>query len=107
MKPEDVIDLVFKELRAAEAKHPMWPKDPIHAAAILGEEAGELLQASIDFTYRKAPQDLDKMAKEAAQCAAMGIRFLVALERYRARPSRQRKTSSVRGERSPEMRGKE
>ena len=87
---ELVIESVFVALREAEDKHPGWPTDPIHAAAILGEEAGELLQAAIDFTYTKQPYGVALMEKEAAQCAAMGIRFLLGMMRYKRQPGEQR-----------------
>jgi NTP pyrophosphatase (non-canonical NTP hydrolase) len=81
MTKDKVIELVFEELRKAEAKHPSWPNDPIHGAAIVAEEAGELIQASIDYYYKhhtRLPSDY-AMMKEAAQTAAMGIRFLLNL----------------------------
>lgn len=79
MNKDKVIDLVFNELRKAQKKHPGWPPDHIHAAAIVGEEAGELLQASIDHVYKG--NCLKRMSKEAAQTAAMALRFLINLEK--------------------------
>lgn len=75
MKNDEVINLVFSELEKAEQKHPGWPDDKIHAAAIVAEEAGELVQASIDHVYKE--NNIEKMKHEAAQTAAMGIRFLL------------------------------
>ncbi len=50
---EKAIELVFAELRYAERKFPGWPEDPVHAAAILAEEAGELVKAALDrVVYR-------------------------------------------------------
>lgn len=78
MTNHQVLDLVMQELRRAEEKHPGWPDDPIHGAAIVGEEAGELIQAALDHIYDgKRPWS---MAVEAAQVAAMGIRFLLNLD---------------------------
>jgi hypothetical protein len=83
MTRNQVMDLVFAELKAAEAKHPTWPDDPIYGAAIVAEEAGELIQASIDWTYKKnedgTVKNNSQMIKEAIQTAAMGIRFLLNL----------------------------
>lgn len=77
---EWVIERVFGELKKAEEKFPGWPTDPIHAAAIVAEEAGELVQAAIDFTYSDDLPGHWQMEEEAAQCAAMGIRFLLGLK---------------------------
>lgn len=77
MTKDDAIAIVLDELRLAEAKHPSWPTDMIHAAAVVAEEAGELVQASIDHMY--GGQCLEKLRTEAAQTAAMGIRFLLNL----------------------------
>jgi hypothetical protein len=77
MTRDQVIETVFDELRKAETKHPSWPTDPIHAAAIVAEEAGELVQASIDHYY--TVECKERIIKEAAQTAAMGIRLLINL----------------------------
>ena len=47
-KKETAIRLIHEAYDAAVVKHPTWPVDHIHAAAILGEEAGEVLQAALD-----------------------------------------------------------
>lgn len=74
----DVVADIFEELRKAEAKFPGWPDDPVHGAAILVEEAGELMQAALDFYYHRSATP-EKMHKEAAQTGAMAVRFLLAL----------------------------
>ena len=71
------IELIFNELRKAEAKHPGWPDDKIHAVGILVEEAGEAMQAAIDCTYSDG--DLEKLRIELAQTGAMAIRALLHL----------------------------
>lgn len=76
-----VIDRIFAELNKAEKKFPGWPMDPVHGAAILGEEAGEALQAALDYYYGRAIS-LDKLKKEVAQTGAMAIRMLLFLENY-------------------------
>jgi hypothetical protein len=76
--PDSVIDLIFSELRKAEAKHPGWPDDKIHAVGILIEEAGEAMQAAIDCTYSDG--DIEKLRIELAQTGAMAIRALVNLK---------------------------
>lgn len=77
----DVVDLIFNELRKAELKHPGWPVDPIHAAGIMVEEAGEAMQAAIDYVY--ADGEIDKLIVEASQCGAMAIRLLLGIEEYK------------------------
>ncbi|MDR2055638.1 MAG: hypothetical protein LBQ10_07210 [Desulfovibrio sp.] len=69
------------ELRAAQEKHPDWPDDVIHAAAILQEEAGELIQAALDFYYGHGSKWA--LVQEAEQCGAMAIRFLLNIDRYK------------------------
>jgi hypothetical protein len=80
MNAEQVIDLIFVELRTAEAKHPGWPDDKIHAVGILMEEAGEAMKEAIDFTYSEDKQGVMlRLKQELAQTGAMAIRALVNL----------------------------
>lgn len=74
---EKAIEQIFEELRKAEAKHPGWPDDKIHAVAILIEEAGEAMQAAIDCVY--AGGSIADLRKELAQTGAMAIRALLHL----------------------------
>jgi len=74
---EAVIDRIFAELRNAEAKHPHWPDDKIHAVGILVEEAGEAMKAAIDYTYSGG--DIEEIRTELAQTGAMAIRALLHL----------------------------
>lgn len=70
---------IMAELTRAEAKFPDWPADPVHAAAIVAEESGELTQASLDFYYHRE-EARDKMRTEALHTAAMALRFLKGLD---------------------------
>jgi hypothetical protein len=74
-----MLDQIFDEIKAeyerAEEKFPIWPDDPIHAAAIVGEESGELLQAALQCEYEDG--DAESMVKEAIHTAAMAVRFLM------------------------------
>lgn len=72
------VEIILASLLEAEEKHPRWPRDVVHASAILNEEAGELTQAALDFFYKRSP-DKERMKKEAAQVGAMAVRFLVEL----------------------------
>ena len=63
----------------AELKFPTWPLDPIRGAAIIAEEAGETIKASLQAVCENG--HLADMGKEAIQTAAMAIRFLIFLGR--------------------------
>lgn len=60
---------VARELDAARQKHPLWPVSPFQQVAVITEEVGELAQAVND-------DDLSHARQEAAQVAAVAIRFL-------------------------------
>lgn len=77
------------ELEKAKAKFPTWPTDPFHAAAIVGEELGELNQALRQFVYEDR-SSLEAVRKEAVQVAAMALRFLASVDRYYYGPGDQR-----------------
>jgi hypothetical protein len=66
---------IERELRAAIIKFPTFPIDPIHAAAIVVEEAGELQQAALQLTYEDG--DWSALRKEYQHTAAMALRFLL------------------------------
>jgi hypothetical protein len=83
----NVIMEIGCELEAAERKFPAFPIDPIHAAAILQEEAGELVQAALQFTYENG--NFEAMRKEAVQTGAMALRFLLNMPSMVSRPSDQ------------------
>lgn len=78
MTPEKAMDLILDELDRAERIHPIWPLDVVHGAAILAEEAGEVIKAALDDYYgRGAPKNLQE---EVIQTAAMAFRFLLSFE---------------------------
>lgn len=87
-KTNEIIARILLELAEAEKKHPSWPTDAIHAAAILAEEVGELVQSANDFHYfGESHRPLEpsmkwRMEREAIQCGAMAIRFLLHLDEY-------------------------
>ncbi len=89
------VDWMLAELARAEAKHPHWPADPVHAAAILAEESGELTQAALDFYYGQG--SLQRMKEEAIQCGAMALRFLENLGLYHDRPFGDSRAATVAG----------
>ncbi len=80
MKIEEISKLIFTEIIAAEKKFPGWPKDVVHAAAIVAEECGELVKASLDFHYGRGTKGV--LRNEVIQTGAMVYRFLMDIERY-------------------------
>lgn len=68
---------ILMELDRAERKHPSWPDDMIHRSAIVAEEAGELVRASLQNRYEG--DRLKEMKKEATQTGATCLRFLIKL----------------------------
>lgn len=83
MQAQNIIADILHELKVAKKKHPNWPDHVVAQAAIVGEEAGELLQAALQAKYEpnsKEPSEhLEHMRKEAIQTAAMAIRFILNL----------------------------
>lgn len=77
------------EVEAAVNKFPIWPSDPIHAVAVLGEEFGELQKAVPQCVYEPHKATKGDVRKEAIQTAAMAIRFLQSLDRYDYSPGDQ------------------
>ena len=75
MTRDEAIKIITDELDRAEEIYPDWPSDVVHQAAIVAEEAGELLMASLNKTYHK--HKFANLYMEAAQTGAMAIRFLV------------------------------
>lgn len=73
--PYWIFDQIVRELKRAEAKHPDFiDDDPIHAAAVVAEEAGELIRASLHLHYEGG--NMAECQKEAIQTAVTAIRFL-------------------------------
>lgn len=66
---------ITEELLRARKMHPSWPEDSIHQAAIVQEEAGELIRAALQHEFDDADKQL--METEAIQAAAMALRFLL------------------------------
>jgi hypothetical protein len=73
------MDSVMRELTRAEGKFPSWPEDVVHAAAVVAEEAGELVKAALDAYYGRGP--VVQAVIEAEQTAAMAIRFAMHVQR--------------------------
>jgi len=67
---------ILDELHDAEVEHPQWPEETIHAAAIVVEEAGELLRDCASFEEDGDSSLLVNMLIEAKQTGAMAVRFM-------------------------------
>ena len=78
MKIEIALAQIFSEIDRAEKLHPDWPTNPIHQAAIVSEEAGELLQASLNHNEHKGSKKA--IITEAIHTAASALRFLKNVE---------------------------
>lgn len=85
MTEQFAIQEIRRELARATSQHPRWPRDIVHAAAIVGEEAGELQQSALQATYEGG--DSRAVMTEAVHTAAMALRLLLNLDRSRRRPS--------------------
>lgn len=70
----ETINLINSELARARAKYIDWPTDPIHAAAILAEESGEVVRAALNHVYHK--ESWDDVLVEIIQTAAMCVRMI-------------------------------
>lgn len=83
-----LLNEIEETLATAERQWPGWPQDLIHGAAVLAEEAGEVVQAALQLTYQhaKMPEGQRRqrlhLREELLQTAAMAIRNLVALDRW-------------------------
>ena len=87
MKISAGLKLITDELLRAEKKFPAFPTDAVHAAAIIAEESGELIQAALQYTYEDGEKS--HLREEAVQTGAMALRFLLHLEDLRSRTSEQ------------------
>ena len=72
----NVVAAVQAELDRARVKHPDWEADDVvYCAAIVGEEAGELLKAAVQFRGEGGTMEACDM--EVIQTAATCFRFLM------------------------------
>lgn len=75
---------ILAELCRAEHLHPVWPAqgqrgDHVWAAAIVAEEAGEALQAALNYQAH-GKGSIGHIRKELVQTGAMVLRALINLE---------------------------
>lgn len=67
---------IKKEMKRARELHPDWPKDQIYQAAIIVEEAGEILQAANNHVFYGASIGFTQI--EVIQTIVTCIRYLEA-----------------------------
>lgn len=85
---DSVFDMIHNELEFALQKFPQFPSDPIHAMAVVNEEAGEATKDALQWTYEPHKQkNKDTLRIELVQTAAMCIRMLCGLESGNIKPS--------------------
>lgn len=81
MSEDEAIELIRAELRRATRIHPEFPTDMIHGAGILCEEAGEAIQAALDYHYSGGK--LSDFKTELTHAGAMAIRNLMNLDNFK------------------------
>lgn len=95
MTPEETLVAIATEMARADQLHGPLSTDPVRAAAILGEEAGEVLAAALGVT-RQPPEDTEShLREELVQVAATAIRMLETLNRSSAMLDRNAKMLDI------------
>lgn len=72
---DGVVLEIFDELQVARSKHPLWPDDLVHGAAIVAEQAGGLTKACLAIESNE--QAKERTRQEAKQVAVTAIRFIL------------------------------
>ena len=75
-RTEAVNQIKYEHIRAT-VLHPAWPTNPVHQAAILCEETGELIRAALRVTFEGA--DWSEVVTECVQSGAMALRIVTEL----------------------------
>lgn len=96
LPPTAASDCGLRELDRAVDTYPQWPTDPVHAAAVVAEESGELVQAVLECIYQPSKSDIHHVRIEAVQTAAMALRFLARMDSYRFAPCEQAQDIALR-----------
>ena len=104
---QEIIQDILAELCRAEHLHPVWPAqgqrgDHVWAAAIVAEEAGEVLQAALNYQAH-GKGSVGHIRRELVQTGAMALRCLINLDAV----ERQRINESARQELSADGNGVE
>lgn len=75
---QKLLHLTVEEMNAAIKKHPTWPDSPVERAAIVMEEAGEVLREANHI--REGHGDEELLKKELIQTAGTCFRMLCLME---------------------------
>src|SRR5438445_45331 len=59
-----ILSEVLAELKRAKKKFPNWPDHPAAQAGIVCVEAGELMQACLQWKYERAPEEIVQDAQK-------------------------------------------
>lgn len=86
--PNYKADIAAEKARATR-KFPLWPTDPLHAFAIVQEEAGEVQKAILQSCYEPHKSDMGSVYHEAIQLGVMVERFLESFEAYEVKEGKQ------------------
>ena len=92
-----VLREIQDEVERAMRKFPRWPTDPIHAAAVIAEECGELQKAVLEAVYEPHKGSRPNIRTEAVQTAAMCLRVLASLDAYEWFHADQHTQNNMRG----------
>ena len=84
---EKAAQMAINEALRASDRWPKWPTDPVHALAVLQEEVGELTREVMIAIYEAPKGSADAIHDEAVQVAAMALRFIASLDRYKYEPA--------------------
>ena len=68
---------IAAELKRAREVH-TWPTDLVYGAAVVAEEAGELVRAALQYRFEDGK--LDAVVEEAIHTAATAIRLLNSID---------------------------
>lgn len=71
---DEIIADILTELVEAEAKHPVWPADPMYMDQIVNEEKGEVTRAVVQYVLEGGEREPIEM--ELVQTAATCIRMI-------------------------------
>lgn len=86
MNRKEIWQAIETEMRKAKKKFPTWPDHVCAKAGIVCEEAGELMQACLQWKYQRSDSEVvqseqvERMREEAIQTAVTAIRFLENLK---------------------------